>query len=539
MIELRPADLPPGLVEAVARFPPTARLVAGDPSLARALSVRAGRSVPPATTEELRSARTIVWRGPPREDRPFALALARITLERALRSPEEVLISLAREEERLERALGREERAAAAFLPVAGTPLAEYRVAWDAMRETLRAHHAGLEERLEYGARNLAPNLSAVLGEKVAARLVAAAGGLPPLGRMSASRLQLLGTRRRPSPERGPRFGIIYRAVRMDEVPVARRGAYARSLAALGVIAARADAPRPVDPSRPSWWAVGIDESRRCVGGIDEAPRTFRPASDSPRLAILQRSDRTELWTETVGQAPPVYGERWTESDGRAYRSFEPTRSKLSAAIVKEWSGPVPATGESWLYLGAASGTTASHVADLVGPTGRVYALERSLRPFARLLALAERWPNLVPILGDAREPPAVRCPRSAGPRGVRGHRAGRSGRDRAVERGALPRGKSRVRSDGAQDREHGAGRDGGPACTAGRRGDGAVPRPRAERAARPVPPGPLFPRRHGAPRPTRTRGDYGASATARAVPRATTTVTISSSARTWSRPTV
>jgi len=134
-------------------------------------------------------------------------------------------------------------------------------------------------------------------------------------------------------------------------------------------------------------------------------PRSFRPAPDSPRLAILQRSDRTELWTETVGQEPPVYGERWTESDGRPYRSFEPARSKLSAAIVKEWSGPVPAPGEGWLYLGAASGTTASHVADLVGPTGRVYAVERSLRPFSRLLSLAERWPNLLPILGDAREP--------------------------------------------------------------------------------------------------------------------------------------
>lgn len=135
------------------------------------------------------------------------------------------------------------------------------------------------------------------------------------------------------------------------------------------------------------------------------AARTFRPAHDSPRLAVLHRSDRTELWTETVGQEPAVYGERWTESDGRPYRSFEPTRSKLSAAIVKEWSGPVPAPGEGWLYLGAASGTTASHVADLVGPTGRVYAVERSLRPFSRLLALSERWPNLLPILGDARDP--------------------------------------------------------------------------------------------------------------------------------------
>jgi fibrillarin-like rRNA methylase len=136
-------------------------------------------------------------------------------------------------------------------------------------------------------------------------------------------------------------------------------------------------------------------------------PRRFRPTPESPRLVVLRSADRTELWTETVGREPPVYGERWTESDGRAYRSFEPARSKISAAIVKGWQGPLPAPGEMWLYLGAASGTTCSHVADLVGPAGRVFAVERSLRPFSRLLALADRWPNLLPILGDARDPTA------------------------------------------------------------------------------------------------------------------------------------
>jgi fibrillarin-like pre-rRNA processing protein len=100
-----------------------------------------------------------------------------------------------------------------------------------------------------------------------------------------------------------------------------------------------------------------------------------------------------------------VYGERWTEITGRKLRLFEPGRSKLAAAIVHGWTGDLPAPGERWLYLGAASGTTASHVADLVGPDGRVYAIERSVRPFSRLLALAERWPNLRPILADARDP--------------------------------------------------------------------------------------------------------------------------------------
>lgn len=125
----------------------------------------------------------------------------------------------------------------------------------------------------------------------------------------------------------------------------------------------------------------------------------------SPRLLRRRIGGRIELWTEAVGGPPSVYGERWSELSGAALRSFEPPRSKLSAGIAADWEGPLPRPGERWLYLGAASGTTASHVADLVGPSGRVYAVERSLRPFARLLALAERWPSLSPILADAREP--------------------------------------------------------------------------------------------------------------------------------------
>ncbi len=134
-------------------------------------------------------------------------------------------------------------------------------------------------------------------------------------------------------------------------------------------------------------------------------PRVFRPAADSPRLLRVRSDDRVELWTETVGTEPSVYGERWAYSGSRSFRSFEPARSKLSAGLVREWRGPVPSEGERWLYLGAASGTTASHVADLVGPAGRVYAVERSLRPFHRLLTLALRWPSLDPVLADAREP--------------------------------------------------------------------------------------------------------------------------------------
>ena len=93
----------------------------------------------------------------------------------------------------------------------------------------------------------------------------------------------------------------------------------------------------------------------------------------------------------------PVYGE---PTDGE-WRLWDAGRSKLGAMLETgmeiELSG-----GDSVLYLGAASGTTVSHVADFAGPT---YAIEFAPRPVRDLIGVAERRPNLFPLLKDARKP--------------------------------------------------------------------------------------------------------------------------------------
>jgi hypothetical protein len=236
------AEPPTPLVAEVARLAPDVEVVGEDPASAAALSERTRRPVRSASNAELRRARERIPDEPAGEERAFVLAVARAELDRALRSPEEILITLAREEERVERAVGREERAADAFLPAAVRTLAEYGEAWEGLRAHLREHHARLREALNAATVDVVPNLAALVGERVAARMVSLAGGLGPLSRMRAPRLQLLGSRRRPSPERGPRFGVLYRAARMEEVPFDRRAAYARSLGALAAIAVRADA---------------------------------------------------------------------------------------------------------------------------------------------------------------------------------------------------------------------------------------------------------------------------------------------------------
>lgn len=123
------------------------------------------------------------------------------------------------------------------------------------------------------------------------------------------------------------------------------------------------------------------------------------------RLHEIREGDRRVPATEALGNPPDVYGERLVPARSGWWRRWDPYRSKLSAALVRGYVGPLPQSGERWLYLGAATGTTASHVADLVGPVGRVYAVEMSLRPFARLLRVSERYPNLLPVLADARRP--------------------------------------------------------------------------------------------------------------------------------------
>lgn len=93
---------------------------------------------------------------------------------------------------------------------------------------------------------------------------------------------------------------------------------------------------------------------------------------------------------------------------GQDFRAWNPRRSKLAALLLLLDAPLVITEAASVLYLGAGTGTTVSHVSDLV-PDGVVYALEVAPRPFEKLLRLAQVRANLVPIMGDAREVEAYR----------------------------------------------------------------------------------------------------------------------------------
>ena len=89
--------------------------------------------------------------------------------------------------------------------------------------------------------------------------------------------------------------------------------------------------------------------------------------------------------------------------EGKFYRPWSPATSKLSSMILKGMH--VPLTSKSRvLYLGAASGTTLTHVSD-VAADGIVYAVEFAARPARDLLRAVADRENVIPLIADARQP--------------------------------------------------------------------------------------------------------------------------------------
>jgi len=100
-----------------------------------------------------------------------------------------------------------------------------------------------------------------------------------------------------------------------------------------------------------------------------------------------------------------VYGERLYKWEGVEYREWNMYRSKLAGALANGLAEQPIREGHKILYLGAATGTTASHVSDIVGFKGKVYAVEFAPRVMREFILVADVRKNLYPILGDARKP--------------------------------------------------------------------------------------------------------------------------------------
>ena len=99
-----------------------------------------------------------------------------------------------------------------------------------------------------------------------------------------------------------------------------------------------------------------------------------------------------------------VYDEKLVQKGGKEYRLWDPYRSKLSVAILKGLKEFPFKEDSNVLYLGASSGTTASHLADVCSQ-GLIYCVEFSRRMMRELLPVAMKKGNMIPLLADATHP--------------------------------------------------------------------------------------------------------------------------------------
>ncbi|KAA6411890.1 MAG: rrna methyltransferase nop1 [Lasallia pustulata] len=135
---------------------------------------------------------------------------------------------------------------------------------------------------------------------------------------------------------------------------------------------------------------------------------------------FVARGKEDLLVTKNITPGESVYGEKRISVGNSAntvngddtapatkteYRVWNPFRSKLAAGILGGLDDIFIKPGAKVLYLGAASGTSVSHVADIVGPTGTVFAVEFSHRSGRDLINMATHRTNVIPIIEDARHP--------------------------------------------------------------------------------------------------------------------------------------
>ncbi|MFQ5998047.1 MAG: fibrillarin-like rRNA/tRNA 2'-O-methyltransferase [Candidatus Bathyarchaeia archaeon] len=121
---------------------------------------------------------------------------------------------------------------------------------------------------------------------------------------------------------------------------------------------------------------------------------------------VRLREGATRLATLSIAPGKASYREKIIESGRNQYRIWNPFHSKLAAAVMRGLNLFPVRQGQKVLYLGAATGTTVSHMSDIVEASGRIFCIEFAQRTIRELMNnVSTHRPNMAPILADARFP--------------------------------------------------------------------------------------------------------------------------------------
>ena len=111
------------------------------------------------------------------------------------------------------------------------------------------------------------------------------------------------------------------------------------------------------------------------------------------------------IFTRNLVPGDRAYSKNLIFCKGHEYREWNPYRSKPAAAIMNGLKIFPVIEKAKILYLGIASGQTATFFSDITGKEGIVYGVEISERCLRDLNPIADKRGNIVPVLGDARKP--------------------------------------------------------------------------------------------------------------------------------------
>tara|TARA_B100000949_G_scaffold227054_1_gene233054 strand:- start:309 stop:980 length:672 start_codon:yes stop_codon:yes gene_type:complete len=127
---------------------------------------------------------------------------------------------------------------------------------------------------------------------------------------------------------------------------------------------------------------------------------------DSKPFFWIKVEGEEKLATQNLVPGNQVYNERLVQSEGIEYRIWNPFRSKLAAAIMNGLEDFPFCQKSDVLYLGVSTGTTISHISDIVGQNGTIFGIEHASRVARDFLdRVASHRKNIVPIIHDARKP--------------------------------------------------------------------------------------------------------------------------------------
>ena len=127
---------------------------------------------------------------------------------------------------------------------------------------------------------------------------------------------------------------------------------------------------------------------------------------DNKSFFWIKSEGQQKIATENLVPGNQVYKEKLILKKGIEYRLWDPFRSKLAAAIMNSLEYFPFKNQSKVLYLGASTGTTVSHISDIIGPQGIIFAVEHASRVARDFLdRVASYRTNIIPILQDARNP--------------------------------------------------------------------------------------------------------------------------------------